>query len=71
MLAPNPYADYVGSADPFLLLSSTPNRIADLVRNWDAKRWSQVYAPDKWTGAELYFIWHTTKSAGAIASACR
>jgi DinB superfamily len=53
MLVPNPYADFVGSEDPLLLLSSTPKRIAELVRGWDASRWSEIYAPGKWTGSQL------------------
>jgi len=53
MLAPLPYADLVGSQDPLSLLASTPNRIADLVRGWDARRWSGTYAPGKWTAAQL------------------
>lgn len=53
MLAPLPYADLVGSEDPLALLASTPDRIAKLVRDWDAKRWSATYAPGKWTAAQL------------------
>jgi hypothetical protein len=53
MLAPLPYADLVGSEDPLSLLASTPNRIAELVRGWDARRWSETYAPGKWTAAQL------------------
>ena len=53
MLAPLPYVDLVGSKDPLSLLASTPNRIAELVRGWDARRWSGTYAPGKWTGAQL------------------
>jgi hypothetical protein len=34
-------------------LDSTPNRIAELVRDWDAARWSATYAPGKWTAAEI------------------
>lgn len=53
MLAALPYADLVGSQDPLALLASTPARIAELVRSWDARRWSETYAPGKWTGAQL------------------
>ncbi len=53
MVAPLPYAHLVGSHDPLSLLASTPNRIAELVRGWDAKRWSGTYAPGKWTAAQL------------------
>jgi hypothetical protein len=53
MLAPLPYADLVGLEDPISLLASTPNRIAELVRGWDAARWSGTYAPGKWTAAQL------------------
>jgi hypothetical protein len=53
MIAPLPYADLVGSEDPLSLLASTPSRIAELVRGWDAKRWSRTYAPGKWTAAQL------------------
>jgi hypothetical protein len=53
MLAPLPYADLVGSEDPLALLASTPGRIADLVRGWDARQWSRTYAPGKWTAAQL------------------
>ena len=35
------------------MLASTPNRITDLVRGWDARRWSETYAPGKWTAAQL------------------
>jgi hypothetical protein len=48
-----PYAHLVGTRDPLSLLASTPDRIADLVRGWDARRWSQTYAPGKWTAAQL------------------
>ena len=51
--APLPYADLVGAQDPLSLLASTPQRIADLVRAWDARRWAASYAPGKWTGAQL------------------
>jgi hypothetical protein len=47
------YADLVGSEDPLDLLASTPLRIAELVRNWDAKTWERTYAPGKWTAAQL------------------
>jgi hypothetical protein len=53
MLAPLPYADLVGSEDPLSLLASTPGRVTDLVRGWDAKRWSGTYAPGKWTAAQI------------------
>jgi hypothetical protein len=53
MLATLPYADLVGLEDPLSLLASTPNRVAELVRGWDAKRWSSTYAPGKWTAAQL------------------
>ena len=53
MAAPLPYAHLVGSQDPLSLLASTPDRIADLVRGWDARRWSETYAPGKWTAAQL------------------
>jgi len=43
----------VGSQDPLSLLTSTPDRIADLVRDWDVKRWSGTYAPGKWTAAQI------------------
>lgn len=47
------YADLVGSEDPLELLASTPLRIAELVRGWDAKTWARSYAPGKWTGAAV------------------
>lgn len=47
------YADLVGSEDPLDLLASTPLRIAELVRNWDAKTWARSYAAGKWTGAQV------------------
>jgi hypothetical protein len=53
MLAPLPYSDLVGSQDPLSLLASTPARITELVRTWDAARWSRTYAPGKWTAAQL------------------
>jgi hypothetical protein len=53
MLASPLYADLVGSEDALLLLATTPTRIADLVRGWDSRRWSQRYAPGKWTAAEV------------------
>jgi len=53
MLAPLPYADLVGSEEALTLLASTPGRIADLVRGWDARQWSSTYAPGKWTAAQL------------------
>lgn len=53
MLAPLPYADLLGSEDPLALLAQTPDRIADLVRGWDATRWSRTYAPGKWTASQL------------------
>jgi len=53
MLAPLPYADLVGSEDPLSLLASTPDRIAEQVRGWDAGRWSATYAPGQWTAAQL------------------
>jgi hypothetical protein len=43
----------VGSRDPLSLLASTPKRIAELVAGWDARRWSETYAPGKWTAAQL------------------
>jgi len=53
MAAALPYADLVGAQDPLDLLASTPGRIAELVRGWDARRWSGTYAPGKWTAAQL------------------
>jgi hypothetical protein len=53
MIAALPYADFVGSQDPLALLASTPERVAELVRGWDARRWSASYAPGKWTGAQI------------------
>jgi hypothetical protein len=53
MQASLPYADFVGPEDPLLLLASTPNRIAELVRGWDTNRWSRTYASGKWTAAQL------------------
>ncbi len=53
MLASLPYADLVGAQDPLSLLASTPTRIAALVRDWDARRWAETYAPGKWTAAQL------------------
>jgi hypothetical protein len=53
MLAPFPYKDLVGSADPLSLLASTPNQIAELVRGWDKRLWSATYAPGRWTGAQI------------------
>jgi hypothetical protein len=53
MLAPLPYADLVGTKDPLSLLASTPDRIAELVRGWDARRWSRTCAPGKWTAAQI------------------
>jgi DinB family protein len=53
MLASPLYADLVGSEAPLTLLASTPRRIAEVVRGWDARRWSQTYAPGKWTAAQI------------------
>ena len=53
MLPANPYKDYIGKQDALELLSSTPNRIADLVRSWNPARWRESYAPGKWTGAQV------------------
>ncbi len=53
MRASLPYGDLVGSEDPLSLLAATPNRIAALVRGWDASRWARTYAPGKWTAAQL------------------
>jgi len=53
MVAPLPYANLVGSYDPLALLASTPERIAELVRTWDEKRWGTPYAPGKWTAAQI------------------
>jgi DinB family protein len=53
MLASPLYEDLVGLEDPLTLLASTPDRIANLVRGWDAHRWSQTYAPGKWTAAQV------------------
>jgi len=53
MLASLPYADLVASRDPLTLLASTPTRIAELVRDWNPSRWSETYAPDKWTAAQV------------------
>jgi DinB superfamily len=53
MLASPLYADLVGAEDPLALLASTPSRIAEVVRGWDANRWSRTYAPGKWTAAQI------------------
>lgn len=53
MLASPLYKDLVGLEDPLTVLASTPDRIAELVREWDARRWSQAYAPGKWTAAQV------------------
>jgi hypothetical protein len=53
MLAPLPFVDLVGTEEPLALLASTPDRIADLVRGWNARRWSKTYAPDEWTAAQV------------------
>ena len=47
------YANYVGSDDPIALLAATPNHIAGLVNGWAATRWSQTYAPGKWTAGQI------------------
>jgi len=52
-MAPVPYADLVGEEDPLSLLASTAQRIAELVRGFDARRWAASYAPGKWTAAQL------------------
>ena len=53
MVAPLPYADLVGAEDPLVMLASTPERVATLVRGWDEERWSMTYAPGKWSGAQI------------------
>ena len=53
MLATLPYSHLVGSDDPLLLLATTPDRIAKLIRTWDVARWSMSYAPGKWSAAQI------------------
>jgi len=48
-----PYAYLVGAQDPFDLLSTSPKRIADLVRGFDERKWTATYAPGKWTAAQI------------------
>lgn len=47
------YEDLVGSNDPLILLATTPEKIAELVKGWDASHWARSYAPGKWTAAQL------------------
>lgn len=53
MLASPLYQDLVGLEDPLTLLATTPERIAELVLGWDARRWAETYAPGKWTAAQV------------------
>ena len=53
MQTPIPYEDLLGSEDPLDALASSPGRIVELVRTWDARRWSSSYAPGKWTAAQI------------------
>jgi hypothetical protein len=53
MIAPSSYDELIGSNDPLILLATTPKKIAELVKGWDANRWARSYAPGKWTAAQL------------------
>lgn len=53
MMAPVSYDELVGSNDPLILLATTPEKIAELVKGWDQGRWTRSYAPGKWTAMQL------------------
>ncbi len=53
MLAPVLYSGLLGSKKPVRVLAATPGRIEELVRGWDAKRWSRSYGRGKWNAAQI------------------
>lgn len=62
-----PYSDLVGTADPLALLTSSPLRIAAIVRSWSSAHWSRSYAPGKWSAAQI--VLHLAQDE--VAWSCR
>lgn len=49
----NPYASYLGSLDPLVVLASTPARLGDLAKSMGRSRIDQPRAPGKWSPREI------------------
>jgi hypothetical protein len=53
----NPYAKYVGEADPYQTIVATPHRLSDLIHpmvsQGDARRLTQAPAPGKWSVRDI------------------
>jgi DinB superfamily len=45
----NPYAKYLGTADPYQTISFTARKLTDLTKGLDAARLNQSPAPGKWS----------------------
>jgi hypothetical protein len=65
----NPYADDLGSADPFTALEQTPREIAGLTKGWPATRWETSYAPGKWTARQI--LVHLAQAELALTTRAR
>ena len=50
---PTPYAEHVGDADPVDILERSLADYADLGAHLTPERWSQPWAPGKWTVAQV------------------
>lgn len=53
MLQKNPYADDLGSLDPFTALAATPKKIQAILAGWTPKAWERSYAPGKWSARRI------------------
>ena len=49
----NPYASYLGTQDPLVVLQSTPARLRDLAESIGPSRINQPRAPGKWSPREI------------------
>jgi uncharacterized damage-inducible protein DinB len=49
----NPYAKFLGSADPLEVIASTPATLARLIRDTDAARLTRAPAPGKWSVRDI------------------
>jgi hypothetical protein len=50
----NPYARFLGSDDPLMVLAGTPEQLANLAQSISAGRISAAPAPGKWSAREIF-----------------
>ncbi len=53
MIAANPYAGDLGTADPLVSLRETPGRYRALLGSWTPEQFERPYAPGKWSARQV------------------